>query len=241
MSIIEQSLRALLPQNVSAAGGPIAQAQGPLFPGEEEAVARAVPVRQTEFRAGRTFARAALAHLGASQAAIPRAADRRPLWPTGVVGAITHSRHIAAAIAARSDHYLGLGVDLEPATPLDSALYRMIGRPQEQGGLAQPVHTGTGTVDRAKLVFAAKEAVFKAYYPLTRHFLDFQDATVGVDPDGRFTAVLVANVPPVPGHPVLHGRWMQVDRHILAVLTLAHGSEHFAQPYHRVGGRLSER
>ena len=68
-----------------------------------------------------------------------------------------------------------------------------------------------------KLLFSAKEAVYKAWYPLARRWLGFQSADVVFDPDGgTFTARLLVPGPPVDGSPLttLSGRWL-ADRGLL--------------------------
>ncbi len=217
---LADKLSYLLSGDVVAAASSISKAQGPLFPCEEAEIAAAAPVRKAEFRAGRTVARSALAALGVAAQPIPRTNDRRPVWPAGIVGSITHSGTLCAAIAARNEHVLGLGVDLEPATPLEPSLYSTVGRPNERVTFEYPIKSGADSVDRGKLVFAIKEAVFKAYYPVTEVFLDYQDATITVDPGGQFSVRLVQRVPALPGHPIFLGRWALVGDHILAVLRL---------------------
>ena len=52
-----------------------------------------------------------------------------------------------------------------------------------------------------RLLFSMKESVYKAWFPLTGSWLDFDEASITVEPAaGTFTAVLQ-----VPG-PVLNGR-----------------------------------
>lgn len=215
---LAETLRHLLPSDVACAAGPIAAAQGPLFAAEEAALIQTAETRRREFGAGRHHARTALRQLGCPDRPIPRAEDRRPLWPGGYVGAISHSRNFSAAIAAPASAYLGLGLDLELATPLEPEHHRFIARPEERAALAKPIHTPEGRLDRAKLVFSAKEALFKAVYPITRQWFGFQEATLEIDPATyRFTACLH-----IPGLPHLHGCWTVAEGHVLTTVTLPH-------------------
>lgn len=216
---LARSLRALVPHDVSVACGPVRADVGALFDVEREAIARAVPKRCAEFASGRIYARAALRALGVPDQPIPRAADRQPLWPNGVVGTITHSNTVAAAMVSSARTYLGLGLDLEDAAPLSSDLYRAIAHPSEQGTFGVPVRTAAGPVDRGKLIFAIKETVFKATYPATGQFIDFQAATVTVSEEGTFKAHLVE---PVLGdhRRDLWGRWTVMEGYVAAALAL---------------------
>ena len=47
-----------------------------------------------------------------------------------------------------------------------------------------------------RLLFCAKESVYKAWFPLAKRWLDFQDAAITVDPVRRtFTARLAGSGP----------------------------------------------
>ena len=73
-----------------------------------------------------------------------------------------------------------------------------------------------------RLLFSAKEAVYKAWFPLTRRWLDFEEADVTIDPDGRFTARVLAADPSADGHDLsrLTGRWLARDGLVLAVVVV---------------------
>lgn len=60
------------------------------------------------------------------------------------------------------------------------------------------VDTATARPDVAvdRVLFCAKETVFKAWYPLTRRQLGFHEVRVSVDADGGFTARLVIDCLP---------------------------------------------
>jgi 4'-phosphopantetheinyl transferase EntD len=69
-----------------------------------------------------------------------------------------------------------VGIDVEPAVALPPDMLALIATSQEQRRIADdPL--------RGKLLFAAKEAVYKALYPLDRVFLEFRD--IEVDLAGR--------------------------------------------------------
>lgn len=79
-----------------------------------------------------------------------------------------------------------------------------------------------------RLFFSAKESVFKAWYPLTAHGLDFSEAEIDVDPrDGTFSARLLVPGPLIDGHrvPVFPGRWHQARGLLATAVHLARESE----------------
>ena len=141
------------------------------------AVRRAVPKRQREFLAGRHCAKEALAALGAGATVVGMAEDRTPIWPSQVVGSITHAGDFAAAAVAWRADLAGLGIDSEQVVAPASA----------------PAIAAVCMVDEARLfsaadgrrfhefltfVFSAKEAVFKCLFPLTQKFLEFSDVRI---------------------------------------------------------------
>ena len=70
----------------------------------------------------------------------------------------------------------------------------------------------SGSPNWDRLLFSAKEAVYKAWFPLVGEWLDHQQAAIILDPqDGTFTALLLRDGLIVNGRQVrrLHGRWIQ--------------------------------
>jgi 4'-phosphopantetheinyl transferase EntD len=151
-----------------------------LFPEEAASVANAVLSRRQQFTAGRRLARAAWQRLGQGSVALLNDEQRVPVWPTGIVGTITHTERWCAAAVARKSEITGLGADVEPAKPLELNLWERICRPEERIFLeALPAELG-GLL--AKGIFSAKEAIYKALYPSVRVFLDFQGMHIALAP-----------------------------------------------------------
>ncbi len=86
-----------------------------LLPAEAACLGRAVRKRVQEFAAGRLCARRALAQFGIENFALRVRGDRQPDWPPAMVGSITHTDGLCAAVAGPSAHFAGLGVDSEIA------------------------------------------------------------------------------------------------------------------------------
>jgi len=157
--------------------------QMPLLPEERALLSpRAAPRRVLEFTLGRGCARAALTALAPERAAelaatpIGREDTRRPRWPAGFVGSITHHRGHALAAVARAADYLGVGVDLEAVRAPSPALVRRILRREERAAW-QDLPPETRDLAFTRL-FSAKESLFKALYPHTGVYLGFQDAAI---------------------------------------------------------------
>ncbi|MEU6330842.1 4'-phosphopantetheinyl transferase superfamily protein [Streptomyces sp. NPDC047049] len=182
-----------------------------MFPEEWALVSGAVPKRQKEFGTVRRCARSALSELGIAPAPVLPGPQREPLWPAGIVGAMTHCAGYRAAAVARSADVRTVGLDAEPHLPVnDPGVIDLVTLPEERAQLrrlagAQP------EVCWDRLVFSAKESVYKAWYPLAHRWLGFEDALLTLDPsDATFTARLLVPGPVVDGRELTEfsGRWL---------------------------------
>ena len=170
---------------------------GHLFPEEVALIARAVESRRREFTSGRLCAHAALHRLGALPRPILRGPDREPLWPDGVVGSITHCEGYRAACVAWRRDVASIGIDAELAAPLPDGVMDQVATAAERAWL-QEAPPGCPW-DR--VLFSAKESLYKAWYPLARCWLGFEDAVVTIRPrDGTFSARVLVEPPRSSGH-----------------------------------------
>jgi 4'-phosphopantetheinyl transferase EntD len=152
----------------------------PPFPGEEALIAKAVDGRRREFITARRCARRGLADLGHPPAPILSGARREPVWPAGIIGSITHCAGYRAAAVARADDLAGLGIDAEPNGPLPDGVEESVASPGEQERL-RALALVAPHVSWGRLLFSAKESVYKAWYPLTGRWLGFEDADLLID------------------------------------------------------------
>lgn len=168
-------------------------------------IKRSVPARQASFLFGRAAAAAATclhAKLGSFRT-IPIGTQGAPIWPTGITGSITHTNTHAVAWAERCDATY-CGIDLEQIlTPRDAlALWGQIMAYDEAEQLRHALgpagfHLGV------TLLFSAKEASYKALFPLVKRAMDFHElALVAIDIDQaqlrlqvRDAAIIDHNVP----------------------------------------------
>ncbi|KHL08994.1 4'-phosphopantetheinyl transferase EntD [Mumia flava] len=180
-----------------------------LFPEERPAVARAVGSRRSEFATGRACARSALAQLGVPPIPLPQGERGAPSWPEGVTGSITHCVGYRAAAAARSSQIAALGIDAEPDQPLPEGVLSIVSSPTERDRL----DTLPSGIHWDRLLFSAKEAIYKAWFTLTRCYLDFGEADLALrlDPGDRLVSGTFLGRLLVPG-PVLHGQTVKEFR-----------------------------
>ena len=218
-------LRAILPPAV-AASETFTDAPGvELFPTEEEAMARAADRRRREFATVRRCARQALVEIGVEPAPILPGESRAPQWPPGVVGSMTHCEGYRGAAVARASDMHTVGIDAEPHEPLPPGVLRRVALEEELAELAVLEARGEG-VHWDRLLFACKETVYKAWFPLAGRWLGFHDARLTLDPDaGTFEARLLVPGPVVGGAELrgLPGRWVLEEGLVVAAVALATG------------------
>ena len=181
-----------------------------LFPEEEAVIAKAVDKRRRQFTTVRHCAREALAELGIAPAPLVPGERGAPGWPDGVVGSMTHCEGYRAAVVALAGPVITVGIDAEPHGPLPDGVLGAVSLAQERVWLADLAERRPD-VHWDRLLFSAKESVYKSWFPLTRKWLGFEDALITVDPDaGTFEAKLLVPGPTVEDRELtgFTGRWL---------------------------------
>ena len=199
-----------------------------LFPAEARAMSGAGEKRRREFAAVRHCARLALAELGVAPTAVPpdvEAAEpwarRAPVWPPGMTGSMTHCDGYRAAVAARREQLPAVGVDAEPHRPLPAGVLARIAL-EEERAMLDALARGRGDVAWDRLLFSAKESVFKAWFPLAQRWLGFEECRVDLATDGSVRAELRIPGPTVDGArlSVFRGRWRVLPTHVATVIAV---------------------
>jgi 4'-phosphopantetheinyl transferase EntD len=215
-------LEEILPREVVAVQAREDAPAGALFPAEEAALGQAVEKRRREYTTARACAREALARLGLPATPILSGERGEPRWPAGIVGSITHCEGYRACALARSREIATVGIDAEPHAPLPDGLLGDIARAEEIPWLKR-LRREEPAVHWDRLLFSAKESVYKAWFPLARAWLGFEDAIVTVDPSQhRFSAQLLVPGPILSGLPLqgFSGRWLVREGLVLTAITL---------------------
>lgn len=230
-------IEGLLPQCVAVAED-VSDAPGDesvLSSAERALIATALPERRDQFAAGRGCARRAMELLGEEPRPVPADATGAPVWPSGLVGSITHCRGYRAAVLARRADVTALGIDAEPNLGLRDGVLELVSSAGERARLRESAALLPHVrVDR--LLFSAKEAAYKAWYPLHGIRLGFREAELtlsgrvygngasglGDVAEGTFRVRLSERSGAAREfrHEVLHGRWAVRDFLILTAVTL---------------------
>jgi len=190
--------------------------QTPLRSEEEALIAGAVEKRKREFRAGRNAAHEALARLNAPDAPLLRGERREPLWPTGYLGSIAHCHDLCVAVCAQDGEVAGVGIDVEPLDPLPKGVDRYVHTEAEAAFVADNPGAHPG-----RLIFSAKESLYKCFYPLVQRFFGFHSVALSFDRERQhyhFTATdrCEFEFPPLR----FEGRYTIGERHLVTACYL---------------------
>lgn len=168
--------------------------------------------RRDSFSSGRYCVRAAQAELAIPAQQIERI-ERTPIWPNGCIGSISHSASIA--VAALSTSLTGIGVDIERQGRVTEKIWPKIFTAEEALWLE------TAPAFCADLMFSAKEAGYKAIYPLGQRFIGFHEARIELDmPRQQFRIKYLGSHKPNKLLDAGTGCWHRGQDHVLTIFTL---------------------
>ena len=126
------------------------------------------------------------------------------------MGSLTHTEGYRGAVVGRTTSVRSVGIDAEPHDVLPRGVLDAISLPIERGeitALPADLHWD-------RILFCAKEATYKAWFPLTGRWLGFEDAHISFEVDsgglaGRFVSRILIDPGARSGPPLreLSGRW----------------------------------
>ncbi len=194
----------------------------PLYPQEVEYISRAAVKRRNEFTAVRHCARIALAELGLDRPPMVPGGAGAPTWPLDVAGSMTHCHGYRAAAVGQTSYIAAVGIDAEPDEQLPAGILASIASASEQRHLSSLPEAAWGpSWDR--LLFSAKESIYKAWFPLMHRWLGFEDAELRFALNGTFTAELLVGPLIVNGQAraSMAGRWRAANGLLLTSVTVS--------------------
>jgi len=180
---------------------------------EEAALTAAMRgIRLSDFTSGRYSAHLAQTLLGLPEQPVLQH-GRLPIWGKGLSGSISHSRQWA--VAGVTTHWRSMGVDVEQVDRVTAKLHRTLFLPAELEALAR-LPTAAEAV-----AFSAKEAGYKAIYPLVGEFIGFQEASIDLHWETQEFRIRYHGAH--PGNKALEsgaGHWRMAGNHVITLFLI---------------------
>ena len=154
----------------------IEDCQEPRYQSDLDPVINAVTSRQREYIAGRVLARELLDRIGVNAQTIASGPKREPLWPTGIVGSISHNERSCAVVVAQNSVVTSVGIDIETIGRIARHLWANLFTEEETEHLLQLEPAAQSR--QATVFFSIKEAFYKYQFPLTQSWVGFRDVSV---------------------------------------------------------------
>jgi phosphopantetheine--protein transferase-like protein len=194
-----------------------------LYPEERVSIQNAVAKRQQEFGAGRLCARKAMARLGIKDSPLLKGTDGQPVWPAGIVGAISHSNVWCGAAVARQEDIRGIGFDIETIDRVSMQIAKKVLTPLEMEWVNASVEE---VQKRLALLFSAKETVFKCVAPVYGKSFGFYDMVIThATEEQSFEVKLNDKISAeVPNCSTLIGRYLMYEGDVFTGMVLYQGN-----------------
>ncbi len=201
------------------ASEPVGEPTG-LTSDERRIARRFSPIRLATFAAGRRAARRALGQPGTT---IDRGQHGQPIWPTGMAGSITHTKQIALAVCLpggpSNAPTRSVGIDLEEIEAVTADVRQQITSRMELSAVED--HLKLDPTVALALIFGAKEAVYKAAFPLFEEFIGYRQALIVVNQPNRFEIRFDQSLRTAAANPGLAGYYWTDRKHVLTVALLS--------------------
>ncbi len=165
-----------------------------VYPAERQIIQNASKKRIQQFLAGRNCAHLAIKKLNFNnQQPILIGNNREPVWPSGLTGSITHINGYSVAVIASTKEISGIGIDIELNSKLNNNIIPNIQTNSEI------IRNGELSLsDRIlcinKLIFSAKESVFKFIYPFVLKYIKFKDVEIILDVETKTFKIFFLNL-----------------------------------------------
>ena len=141
-------------------------------------IAQARVERKNEYLCGRVLAQAVLNHHFGLDQSITSMHEHLPIWPSHVLGSISHSQN--KLIVALSSHAVYLGIDIEHWVTSEFAQEsaHLVLTPSEFDLWKTKACEFFDFARYVSLIFSVKESLYKAVYPTAKQYIDFLKASI---------------------------------------------------------------
>ncbi|MBE2288105.1 MAG: 4'-phosphopantetheinyl transferase superfamily protein [Chitinophagaceae bacterium] len=164
-----------------------------LLPLETEIAAAYGSKRLSDFCTGRYCLRSCTNILGFN-GEIPIGERGMPILPPGIVGTVSHSKVLSGAVAASTNDFQSVGLDIESNGRINREMWHLLFNDNESEFLM--TLSAEDQVLTATKYFSAKEAFYKMQYPISGMYLDFHDVEMLPDNGETMLLRLLSNAGP---------------------------------------------
>ncbi|EEY78154.1 4'-phosphopantetheinyl transferase family protein [Acinetobacter calcoaceticus RUH2202] len=190
-------------------------------------IVQAHPKRQHEYLCGRILAQAVLKHHLDLDQPLTSMREHLPIWPTHVVGSISHSQNKLIVALSHNAIYLGMDIEHWVSSEFAQESAHLILTPSEFELWKIKASEFFDFSQFVSLIFSVKESLYKAVYPIAKQYIDFLEASV-VDIDFENQKLFLAFAPEIRNrHQLLEqyqGGWAVEKDHIMTWVFQAHHS-----------------
>lgn len=159
-----------------------------LFPEEKKYLKNvSSEVRKLTYTLGRGCAHCILEKYGYNNFPILKDISGAPVFPETLTGSISHTNNWAVAAMAKNDIVKGIGIDIEDLSrKVNPGIKRIIATPDEKKTIEDlPKNQQDKCI---KIIFSAKESIYKCVYSISGVPLKFQDLSIKfIDKPGMFS------------------------------------------------------
>ena len=147
--------------------------------------------RLIDFCKGRYCAHKALEKMGYPTFPVLKDAYGAPIWPAKIIGSISHSGAIAAAVVACKTNIRSIGLDLQKREIFPAAVLSVLFHDDE---VASFLNVPSDLSDLyAYAIFSAKESAIKCFYVAHQYLAHLNEIVIAMDwINGTFSAFIPA-------------------------------------------------
>lgn len=141
-------------------------------------IAQARVERKNEYLCGRVLAQAVLNHHFGLDQPITSMREHLPIWPTHILGSISHSQNKLVVALSNNAIYLGIDIEHWVSSEFAQESAHLILTPSELDLWKSKAAEFFDFARYVSLVFSVKESLYKAVYPTAKQYIDFLEASI---------------------------------------------------------------
>lgn len=153
--------------------------KGEISKAEYSSINNSVDKRKNEYIAGRILTKKALNQLHFDHYDLLPGKDRQPLWPPGITGSISHNNSYVCTAVSLLKYYEGIGIDVEEDEHIDASQHNIIFTKNELVWIESLNNVNQENI--YKIIFSAKESLYKCIFPIVKKYIDFKQVEMQVD------------------------------------------------------------